>query len=88
MKIEDAKAALLGSFAKCATPDCGEVVDAWPDANPDTGTLDYVPKFALFAGMCGNGHVNEAYLAEVKAGELAFHDVTERMLGRYVKAGG
>ena len=84
MKIEEAKAVLLASFATCATPGCLELIDQWPDADADDGTLLYIPRLAVFAGTCSRGHFNEANLAEVKAGEVAFRDVTERTLGHYV----
>ena len=84
MNINELRYAIESSFTKCRS--CGETIDSWPDADKSEPgrKVVYIPREALFVGLCSNGEINEFYLAEVKAGEISAHDMTERTLGQFV----
>lgn len=84
MNLNELRYAIESSFVGCRT--CNEPVDGWPEADPSEPghKVIYVAREALFVGMCQQAHVNEFFLAEVKAEEIVAHDVTERTIGRFV----
>lgn len=85
MNLNELRYTIESSFSGCRT--CEEPIDSWPDVEPkaDPGhKVMYIARDAVFVGICSSGHVNEAYLAEVKADEIVLHDVTERTCGKFI----
>jgi len=83
MNLNELRYAIESSFVGCRT--CSDPIDTWLEADPSEAghKVLYHPQTAVFGGMCQNGHINEAYLAEVKADEIVMHDISERVLGEY-----
>lgn len=80
MNIKELAVQIVDSRPVCRS--CREHSEGWCDT-PE-GKLLYSPKNAVFGGICTNGHMNEFYLAEAKAGHYEPHDITERTIGKYV----
>jgi hypothetical protein len=83
MDIPKLRLSIMEKYPGCRA--CEECIDTWPDADPseEDAKVVYVARSGLFVGICSQGHVNEFYLPEVKAGEIVAHDVSERTLGRF-----
>lgn len=83
MNLNELRYAIESSFVGCRT--CNEPIDTWMEGDPSERghKVLYHAQIAAFGGACQNGHINEFYLAEVKAEEIIAHDITERVLGEY-----